>query len=108
MDNKDHLAIKKLEQEIGVKYTIREFIKKFHPLSWPKLASGEGGLKQFSWDLFESIEETLDGSLDFETKIGSIHYTISTALEVYDPNSFDYSWLNYMFNSIDFIYDTRK
>lgn len=76
--------------------TKREFIKKYHPVTY-------GGLKQFSWDLFEEIEETFNLDLDLSTKIGSISYKISTALEVYNPKTKDYDWLTSMYNDIHMV-----
>jgi len=73
--------------------TIREFRKKYDPLKY-------GGLKQASIDLFEEIEETLDLDLDLSTKIGSISYKISTALEVYNDELKDRDWLVEMYNDI--------
>lgn len=74
--------------------TAREFIKKYHPITY-------GGLKQFSWDLFEEIEETFDLDLDFSTKKGSVSYTISTALEVYNDELKDRTWLVDMYNDLN-------
>lgn len=75
--------------------TTREFIKKYHPITY-------GGLKQFSWDLFEEIEETLSNSeLDISTKKGAVSYTISTALEVYNDELKDCTWLVDMYNDLN-------
>lgn len=78
--------------------TVREFMKRYHPITY-------GGLKQFSWDLFEEIEETFDSDLDFSTKIGSVSYTISTALEVYNDELKDRTWLVDMYNDLNEIFE---
>lgn len=74
--------------------TTREFIKKYHPVTY-------GGLKQFSWDLFEEIEETFDQDLDLETKIGSAKYRVAIALEVCDKELKDHIWLVDMYNDLN-------
>lgn len=75
--------------------TTHEFIKKYHPLT-------HGGLKQFSWDLFDSIEDTMDDDdFDLDGRKGSISYKISTALEVYDDKLPDKQWLQEMLNDLD-------
>ena len=73
--------------------TTQEFIKKYHPITY-------GGLKQFSWDLFEEIEETFDQDLDFKTKIGSAKYRVAIALEVCDKELKDHTWLVEMYNDL--------
>lgn len=72
-----------------------DFMKRYHPITY-------GGLKQFSWDLFEEIEETLtDIELPFDTRLGAVSYTISTALEVYNDELKDRTWLVDMYNDLN-------
>lgn len=71
----------------------QEFLKKYHPITY-------GGLKQFSWDLFEEIEETFDQDLNLETKIGSAKYRVAIALEVCDKELKDHIWLVEMYNDL--------
>lgn len=72
-----------------------DFIKRYNPITY-------GGLKQFSWDIFEEIEETLmDIELPFDTRLGAVSYTISTALEVYNDELKDRTWLVDMYNDLN-------
>ena len=68
---------------------MREELEKFHPLKY------KGNLKQASFDLFEEIEETLyNKDLKEDDIVWSIHYKITTMLEICNPTLDDYKWLN--------------
>lgn len=72
-----------------------DFIKRYDPYTYK-------GLKQASIDLFEEIEETLmDIELPFDTRLGAVSYKISTALEVYNDELKDRTWLVDMYNDLD-------
>ena len=68
---------------------VNEAIEPYHPLE-----KGNGGLRQFSLDLFSDIDDSLDDeSFDFDiNNLGSIVYTINTLLEVMDKNIPDYEY----------------
>lgn len=75
---------------------MREELERFHPLSY------KGKLTQASYDLFEEIEETLYNSdLKEDTIVWSIHYKITTMLEICNPALEDYKWLQEMLEVID-------
>lgn len=75
---------------------MREELEKFHPLKY------KGNLKQASFDLFEEIEETLySGDLKEDDIVWSIHYKITTMLEICNPTLNDYKWLQEMLEVID-------
>ena len=75
---------------------MREELDKFHPLSY------KGNLTQASFDLFEEIEETLyDKSLKESDIVWSIHYKITTMMEICDPTLEDYKWLNGMLEIVE-------
>lgn len=74
--------------------SIREFRKKYSPIKY-------GGLKQASIDLFERIEDALmDAGLRLDDRIGVAHYSITTALEVYNDELKDRTWLVDMYNDL--------
>lgn len=74
--------------------TVQEFRKRYDPYTYK-------GLKQASIDLFEEIEETLfDSVLPMPIRIGSVSYKISTALEVYNDELKDRTWLVDMYNDL--------
>ena len=68
---------------------VNEAIEPYHPLE-----KGNGGLHQFSLDLFSDIDDSLDDeSFDFDVNnLGSIVYTINTLLEVMDKHIIDYDY----------------
>lgn len=75
---------------------MREELDKFHPLEY------KGILTQASWDLFEEIEDTLyNKGLNEDTIIGSIHYKITTMMEICNPTLDDYKWLKGMLEIVD-------
>jgi len=75
---------------------MREELKKFHPLKY------KCKLTQASYDLFEEIEETLyNDDLKEDDIVWSIHYKITTMLEICNPVLNDYKWLQGMLEVID-------
>lgn len=75
---------------------MREELERFHPLKY------KGKLTQASYDLFEEIEETLyNKDLKEDDIICSIHYKITTMMEICDRSLIDYKWLQEMLEVID-------
>lgn len=67
--------------------SIREFIHTY-------CGVGVTTYKQHTLDLMEEIEEHLERQgVAFPTRVGAAHYVVSCALEVYDKNLPDYSFL---------------
>ena len=76
--------------------TVKEELDKFHPLKY------KGNLAQASFDLFEEIEDTLyNRDLKEDDIIWSIHYNITTMMEICDKSLIDYKWLQEMLEVID-------
>lgn len=77
---------------------MREELERFHPLKY------KGDLKQASYDLFEEIEETLyNQDLKEDDIVWSIHYKITTMIEICNPILDDYKWLKEMLECINII-----
>lgn len=76
--------------------TKEEFIKKY--CSPTKL----GACKQVVWDLCSDIEDTFGNTdIDIMTALGSVHYSISTLLEVVREDMVDYEYLKSMIADIE-------
>lgn len=76
--------------------TKEEFIKKY--CSPVKL----GECKQVVWDLCSDIEDTFRNTdIDIMTALGSVHYSISTLLEVVREDMVDYEYLKSMIADIE-------